>query len=202
MHPIPRPLIVTLAVIAAASILFVFHGQQPVPTDNAPTTNTPQPTHPMTDRPPDVDALLPVSRTDLATVADLAARFATTYETYRYDEPTSTYLARLRPQTTPQLSAELARSATAPGLRSARTQAHEYATARATSHQFRAISPGSVIVVLDISQTTVSNAARRTHEDQLAITAITTTDGWRIDDVQPAAAGNAGDVPDAPDTAH
>lgn len=73
---------------------------------------------------------------------------------------------------------------------------------RATPRQFRAISPGSVIVVMDISQTTVSNAVRRTYEDQLAITAITTTDGWRINDVQPATAGNAGDVPDAPDTAH
>lgn len=202
MPQVPRPLIVALAIAAAAALLFVFHGHRPMPTSSAPATNPPQPARRTATRPPDIGTLLPVPPAELATVAGLAARFATTYETYRYDEPTSTYLARLRPQTTAQLTADLARSATAPGLRSARTQAREYATAHATPHRFRAISPGSVIVVVDVTRTTVSSAAQSTHEDQLAVTAITTTDGWRINDVQPATAGNAGDVPDAPDTAH
>lgn len=145
---------------------------------------------------PDVDTLLPVSRADLTTAISRSAQATATYLTYRYDETPAAHLARLRPLLTDELYGALARAAATPGIRAQRTRDQEIATAHATPTRIRAIGPNSVILI--ITAVRDSTVGHRQQADKLAVTAVKNNDGtWSVSDIEPAAAGDTGDTPNA-----
>lgn len=167
------------------------HRASSSPATPASPANTAQPTA-------DVNALLPLPRADLTAAVRLAAGFAATYSTYRYDETPQNYLARLQPNATPELYAVLARNAATPGTRAERTREHETATAQAAPTKLRAIATDSLIVLLDVRQVVTTTTNTRHTTQHLAVTAVKTSNGdWAVSDIQPATAGDQGNTSDA-----
>jgi hypothetical protein len=136
--------------------------------------------------------LFPLSPADLSTAIRVATGFAAAYATYSYAESLQTYLARLRPMTTPGLYATLARAAATPGLLSRRTRDHQAATAQAVPERIRTIGPASLILIVGLRENITSSTGHRQHTERLAVTATKTTGTWLISDVEPASAGDAG----------
>jgi hypothetical protein len=141
---------------------------------------------------PSVSALLPVSPAGLAAATGLATRFAAAYASYGYDQTPGRYLARLRPLTTATLYPVLASAAQAPGLEEQRTRERLTASGRAQPEQIRDIEPGSVTTVVRVYQTIDSVFGRTQSATDYAITVITQGNGWKVYDIEPAAAGNQG----------
>ncbi|TDB91227.1 hypothetical protein E1264_02750 [Actinomadura sp. KC216] len=139
--------------------------------------------------------LLPLTQQQLTAAIRLAVGFTTAYGSHRYDRPPQTYLARLRPMTTPELYAALARAANTPSLQTQRTRDHETAAAHATATKIRTIGASSLILLIDVQQDITTTAGRRQRTQHLAVTTVRTgQDGWAVHDIQPANAGNAGDT--------
>ncbi|WP_207935679.1 hypothetical protein, partial [Actinomadura sp. KC216] len=143
----------------------------------------------------EVTELLPLTQQQLTAAIRLAVGFTTAYGSHRYDRPPQTYLARLRPMTTPELYAALARAANTPSLQTQRTRDHETAAAHATATKIRTIGASSLILLIDVQQDITTTAGRRQRTQHLAVTTVRTgQDGWAVHDIQPANAGNAGDT--------
>lgn len=189
-------LVTALACIIAGALTSCTARLDPDPASSSSATptsdaNTVQPTA-------DVNALLPLPTADLTAAIRLATGFAATYSTYRYEETPQNYLARLRPNATPELYAALTRSAATPETRAERTREHETATARAAPAKLRAIASDSLILILDVRQVVTTTTYTRGTTQHLAVTAVKTSNGdWVISDIQPATAGDQGDISDA-----
>ncbi len=133
-------------------------------------------------------ALLPVSPAQLQAAAALAAQFTTAYATHLPGQSPGAWLARLRPLATSQLAASLARTAATPALWQRRTPA----TGRVTAEQIRDLTPGSVIFIVRLRQTTTSTS-RGTLTPGYAVTVTRRPGGgWAVYDIEPATAGNTG----------
>jgi hypothetical protein len=131
---------------------------------------------------------LPVSPADLQGAAALAARFAVAYDTRRPGGTPIMWLARLRPMTTRQLSAALARTAATPAL----WPPGQVTAGHAVAEQIRDLTPVSVIFIVRVRESITTRADRTAATDDLAVTVIRHGSGWAVYDVEPAAAGNAG----------
>lgn len=205
----PDRAVITGPIAATAIVMVVTAGalascalRPPASDDHRSSAPAARPTRAITSTaaPSDVEALLPLTRTDLTGAIGLAIRFAAAYGTYRYDQAPQAYLARLRPMVTPELYGVLSRSAATPSLRAQRVRDRAFTTAQAAPHKIRALGPNSVILLLDLRQDTTTASGRRQRTHRLAVTALTIGgdgDGWAIHDIQPADAGNEGDTTNA-----
>jgi hypothetical protein len=147
---------------------------------------------------PGLDALLPASPAWIEAAAGLAARFAAAYATWSWTQPPAAWLARLRPMTAPQLYPALAQAAFTPGILAQRDRGRQAAAGTVTGEQIRDLTPGSVIITVQVRQVITSPAGRSEMPDDLAITVIRAGGGQAVWDVEPAAAGNTGGDPDGP----
>lgn len=143
----------------------------------------------------DIYAYLPVSRERLQAAVDVAERFAATYTTFRYDEDPAAYAERLKAFTTVEMGQALTRSVTDPGLVQRNRDEQVVAEGSARLKSIRDISAGAVIFVVTTTQrlTTVNGPQDRV--DDYAVTLTPVGDGWRVHDMEPASAGQEGDVP-------
>jgi hypothetical protein len=146
--------------------------------------------------------LLPASPEQIEAAAGLAARFAAAYATWSYGQPPAAYLARLRPMTTTRLYSALAQAADTPGILAWRRRDRLAVTATVTAEQIRDLTPGTVIITVQVRQTITSTSGRSHVSDDLAVTVIRAGGVQAVYDVEPAAAGNteggAADGPTAP----
>ncbi|TDB89124.1 hypothetical protein E1264_09135 [Actinomadura sp. KC216] len=180
----------------SASLLTACALRPPVNDGHTTTPSSASPTPATTGATPaKVTDLLPLTHHQLNAAIRLAADFTTAYGSHRYDQSAQAYLARLRPITTPELYAALARAASTPSIQTQRTRDHETATAHATATKIRTIGPSSLIVLVDLHQDITTTAGRHQRTQHLAVTTIKTgQNDWDIHDIQPANAGNAGDT--------
>ena len=65
-----------------------------------------------------------------------------------------------------------------------------------TGEQIRDLTPGSVIITVQVRQAITSPAGRSEAPDDLAVTVIQAGGGQAVWDAEPAAAGNTGGDPD------
>jgi hypothetical protein len=86
---------------------------------------------------PGLAALLPASPAWIETAAGLAARFATAYTTWSWQQPPPAWLARLRPITATQLYPALAQAAWTPGILAQRDHSHQAAAGTVTGERIR-----------------------------------------------------------------
>jgi hypothetical protein len=169
---------------------------QPAPGQRAagtrPAASSPAPERTTAAATPGLAALLPASPAWIEDAAGLAARFAAAYATYSYHQPPAAYLARLRPMVTSQLYRALAQAAETPGILAQRGRGHLAVTATVTAEQIRDLTPGSVIIAVQVRQVTTTTSGHGHISDDLAVTVIRDGSGQAVYDVEPAGAGNTG----------
>ena len=141
---------------------------------------------------PGLAALLPASPAWIEAAAGLAARFAAAYATWSYHQPPAAWLARLRPLTASQLYPALARAAWTPGILAQRDHGRLAAAGTVTGERIRDLTPGSVIITVQVRQAITTASGRSEVADDLAVTVIRAGGGQAVWDVEPAAAGNTG----------
>jgi hypothetical protein len=142
----------------------------------------------------DIYRLLPFSRRDFATAADLARRFTAAYATYRYDEDPRAYGGRLRPLVTDKLLSDLVNSQAAPGIIDQRKRDQTVAVGTATLDSIRDIEANSVIFVVTGRQQLSTAAGQSEDTKRYAVTVTRDGGVWRVYAFEPADAGQAGDT--------
>jgi len=145
---------------------------------------------------PGLAALLPDSPAWIEAAAGLAARFAAAYTTWSWTQPPAAWLARLRPITTSQLYPALAQAAWIPGILAQRDRGRLAAAGTVTGERIRDLTPGSVIITVQVLQAITSPAGHSEVPDDLAVTVARADGGQAVWDVEPAADGNTGGDPD------
>jgi hypothetical protein len=163
-------------------------GTRPAPSSPAPAPAPAGATAAM----PGLTALLPDSPAWIEAAAGMAARFAAAYSTWSWTQPLTAWLARLRPITATQLYPALAQAASTPGILAQRDHGHLAAAGTVTGEQIRDLTPGSVIITVQVRQVITSPAGRSEVPDDLAVTVIQADGGQAVWDVEPAADGNTG----------
>jgi hypothetical protein len=58
--------------------------------------------------------------------------------------------------------------------------------------QIRDLTPGSVIFTVQVRRAITTSTSHRTATQGFAVTVTSRDGGWAVDDIEPAAAGNAG----------
>ena len=142
----------------------------------------------------DIYRLLPFSRQEFATAADLAQRFVSAYGTYRYDETPQTYTARLSGFVTDELEGQLARDAGTPGLLEERRRDEVVAEGTATLDQVRNIEDNSVVFVVTGIQKVTRRGEESSDRRKYAVTVARDGGSLKVYAFQPADVGQAGDT--------
>jgi hypothetical protein len=193
-----------LAVLVLTAVCTACTVPRPAPAQRAPGTrpvpSSPAPAPAPAAAPaPGLAALLPDSPAWIEAAAGLAARFAAAYATWSWRQPPAAYLARLRPLTATQLYPALARAAGTPGILAQRDHSHLAAAGTVTGERIRDLTPGTVIITVQVRQAISTATGRSEAPDNLAVTVVRAGDSQAVWDVEPAAAGNtAGSAADAP----
>ena len=161
------------------------------PSAAAPSTTPATPASPIpAGSAPDIYQWLPFSQTDLAKAASVTEAFGAAYDTFSYQESTSSYLASLRGLTTSELAATLARAYGTPGVASQRTQQHQVSSARTRIDSIRTFGSGSLTFVVTIVQTVHSKQGNSRSNGQYAVTLTGSGQSWLVNDIELASAGN------------
>ncbi|WP_396454484.1 hypothetical protein [Actinomadura sp.] len=142
----------------------------------------------------DIYRLLPFSRREFATAADLAQRFVAAYETYRYDEAPETYMGRLSALATDDLAQQLGQDAAAPGLVEERRREKVVAQGSASLDQVRTIENNSIIFLVTGRRQQTKGGKESTESKQYAVTVARDGGSLKVYSFAPADAGQAGDT--------
>jgi hypothetical protein len=129
----------------------------------------------------DIYRLLPFSRREFATAADLAQRFVAAYETYRYDA-------------TDDLAQQLGQDAAAPGLVEERRREKVVAQGSASLDQVRTIENNSIIFLVTGRRQQTKGGKESTETKQYAVTVARDGGSLKVYSFAPADAGQAGDT--------
>ncbi|MQA85354.1 MAG: hypothetical protein GEV03_12190 [Streptosporangiales bacterium] len=143
----------------------------------------------------DLEALLPMSSEEMAAAIEVARRFTAAYTTYRHDEDSAAYRRRLEPYVTDPIAGEIGRGASgAPAGREDLAREQVVVTSAASVEGTRLVSADSVVAIVRADQTITSTKGTTQADQRLAVTVIGGDGGWKVSNVAPAEAGNAGDV--------
>jgi len=183
--------LVLSAACTACTLLPAAPRQPAAATRPAPSSPAPAPAGTAATR-PGLAALLPAIPAWIEAAAGLAARFAAAYTTWSYDQPPAAWLARLRPITASQLYPALAQAAWTPGILAQRDHGRQAAAGTVTGERIRGLTPGSVIITVQVRQVITTASGRSEVADDLAVTVIRAGGGQAVWDAGPAAAGNTG----------
>jgi hypothetical protein len=169
---------VLTAACTACTLLQPAPGQQAAGTRPAPSSPAPERTTAAAT--PGLAALLPASPAWIEAAAGLAARFAAVYATWSWRQPPAAYLARLRPKTATQLYPALAQAADTAGIPGGRDRGHLAAAGTVTGEQIRDLTPGSVIITVQVRQVITSAGGRSQAPDDLAVTVVRAGGGQAV----------------------
>ena len=133
---------------------------------------------------------LPFRPADLAAAAEVAVQFGDLYDTFSYSQSPSAYARSLRSVTTSDLEAQLQRAYSTPGLAGPRVDDKQVSTGRAKINSLRAFGPGSLTFVVTITQKITSTKGSSENTSQFAETVVGGSGNWRVNDIEPASAGN------------
>jgi hypothetical protein len=184
---------VLTAACAACTLVQPAPGQRAASTGPVPSSPAPAPAPAgATAARPGLAALLPDRPAWIEAAVGLAARFAAAYTTWSYNQPPAAWLARLRPITASQLYPSLAQAAWTPGILAQRDHGRQAAAGTVTGERIRDLTPGSVIITVQVRQAITSVGGASQAPDDLAVTVAEAGGGQAILDVEPAAAGNTG----------
>lgn len=142
---------------------------------------------------PGIYSWLPFSPAGLNAAAATAVRFARAYATYSAAETGPAYAASLQPLAEADLVAELEAAYEAPGVAADRRAGGQSATATAVISAIRALGPGSLTFVVQLTQR-LSGADGGGTQDAVTSYAVTVSGSaltWLVSNIELAAAGNS-----------
>jgi hypothetical protein len=158
----------------------------PTPTTSAPAVSGPPPSPGSYD----IYSMLPFSKKDFTTAADVARRFTAAYGTYRFDEDPKAYIDRLRGMVTPDLATQLQQGAAAPGVLAQRKQDQEVSTSDATLDSLRDMAKDQLIFLATGKQHVTKGGKTSDTSQQYAVTMTRSGGGWVVFAFAPADVGD------------
>ncbi|MFV2179645.1 hypothetical protein ACFHW2_08500 [Actinomadura sp. LOL_016] len=198
---------VLVAALAAVGVYLTVAGPERAsgePEDRRPSAAATAPTGPASPPPGirtavnpedfDVYRLLPFSRAEFATAAEVAQKFVSAYATYRYDEEPQKYAERLSGLATEQLRAELGGGHSSAGLVAKRQEERTVATGTASLEQVRDIGDNSIIFLVTGTQKVTAGGKETSEDKRWAVTVVRDGGSLRVYAFEPADAGQAGDI--------
>ncbi|OLT12538.1 hypothetical protein BJF79_22155 [Actinomadura sp. CNU-125] len=142
----------------------------------------------------DLYRLLPFSRAEFATAAEVAQKFVSAYATYRYDEEPQKYAERLSGLVTDQLGTELVGGHSSAGLVAKREEERTVATGTASLDQVRDIGDNSIIFLVTGTQKVTAGGKETSEDKRWAVTVVRDGGSLKVYAFEPADAGQAGDT--------
>ena len=91
----------------------------------------------------------------------------------------------------PDLSQVLAQDYSVPGVASVRTRQKQVSTGSAVINSLRAFGSSSITFVVTITEGITDTSGRSSVTGQYAVTVASYGDGWQVNDIDMAAAGNS-----------
>ncbi|MEV0399856.1 hypothetical protein [Actinoallomurus sp. NPDC050550] len=163
---------------------------------SSPSPSVPSATAPGVTGPPpsggsyDIYSLLPFTQKDFSAAADLARRFTIAYGTYRYDEQPGAFIGRMQGMVTADLSAQLQRDSSAPGVLDQRKQDKEVSTSDAHLDSLRDMEKDQFIFLVTGTQHINKGGSSSDSSQQYAVTVTRSGGGWVVFAFQPANVGD------------
>jgi hypothetical protein len=140
----------------------------------------------------DIYQWLPFSEQDLAQAAQTTIAFAADYDTFSYTETAAAYGEKMAGLVTTELGATLQNDYATPGVATPRSAQKQVSTGSGTIASIRAFGAGSITFLVNITQQLSTTKGTSTTSQQYAVTVIyATTDGWQVNDIELANAGNS-----------
>jgi hypothetical protein len=139
---------------------------------------------------PDIYQWLPFTQAQLGSAASVVTEFCNAYGTWSYGQNAGAYAATMRNLATSELSQVIEQGFAAPGVAAQRTAKKQVSTASAVINSLRAFGPTSITLVVTIDQEITDTAGRSPVTGQYAVTVVAVGTGWRVNDIELAAAGN------------
>lgn len=140
----------------------------------------------------DIYQWLPFTEQDLAQATQATIEFAADYETFSYTETAAAYGEKMASLVTTELDATLENDYATPGVATPRSAQRQVSTGTGTVASIRAFGSGSITFLVNITQRLSTTKGTSTTAQRYAVTVIyTTTDGWQVNDIELANAGNS-----------
>jgi hypothetical protein len=135
-------------------------------------------------------SLLPFPPARLQAAASLAGQFAAAWDSWSWRQSPAAWLAALQPMAAASLEPALAQAAGDRGVLAQRTAARQAAVATVTALAIRDLTPRSVTVTATATQVITSSSGTSRSTAAWAVTLTPAGTGWRVQDIEPARAGN------------
>lgn len=133
---------------------------------------------------------LPFTQQDLTAAARAAVAFAGDYEAWTYTEPAQEYVAKMSGLVTSQFLASLQNAYATPGVAALRGSQKQISTSSGGITALQSFGSGSITFVVNIAQQLATTSGTTHTTKAYAVTVVSSGGGWRVNDVEPAGAGN------------
>ena len=117
--------------------------------------------------------------------------FSDAYGTWSYSQNAQAYAATMANLAAPDLSQVLAQDYSVPGVASLRTRKKQVSTGSAVINSLRAFGSSSITFVVTITEGITDTSGRSSVTAQYAVTVASSGNGWQVNDIELAAAGNS-----------
>jgi hypothetical protein len=140
----------------------------------------------------DIYQWLPFTEQDLVQASQTTIAFAADYETYSYTETAAAYGQKMASLVTTELDATLVNDYATPGVATPRVAQKQVSASSGGIASIRAFGAGSITFLVNITQQLSGTKATSTTTQQYAVTVVySPTDGWQVNDIELANAGNS-----------
>ena len=141
----------------------------------------------------DIYQWLPFTEQDLAQASQTTIAFAADYETYSYTETAAAYGEKMASLVTTELDATLVNDYATPGVATPRIAQKQVSTSSGGIASIRAFGAGSITFLVNITQQlSATKVTATTTTQQYAVTVVySPADGWQVNDIELANAGNS-----------
>ncbi len=138
----------------------------------------------------DIYQWLPFNQQDLTVASRATVAFAADYENWSYTEPAQAYVAKMSGLVTTTLAASLQNSYATPGVAALRSAQQQISTSSGGIASIRSFGTGSITFVVNIAQRLATTSGTTNSSKQYAVTVVSNVNGWQVNDVELAGAGN------------
>ena len=138
----------------------------------------------------DIYQWLPFTQQDLTNAARTTVAFAADWETWSYTEPAAAYAAKMSGLVTNELSATLENDYTTPGVANQRSAQKQISTSSGGIASISTFGTGTITFVVNMTQQLATSSGTTHTTQQYAVTVVSGANGWQVNDIEQAGAGN------------
>ena len=138
----------------------------------------------------DIYQWLPFTQQDLTSAARATVAFAADYENWTYTEPAQAYVAKMNGLVTANFAASLQNSYSTPGVAALRSAQKQISTSSGGIGSIQSFGSGSITFAVNVAQRLATSSGTSNSSKRYAITVVSNANGWQVNDVEIAGAGN------------